>query len=70
MKNWNVKQGVSVLGVDELREHANTPQVFAGANSSKQKSIMLIRLVILHFIHRSYPYNIKTNFYNFLNRFC
>jgi acyl-[acyl-carrier-protein]-phospholipid O-acyltransferase/long-chain-fatty-acid--[acyl-carrier-protein] ligase len=38
LKNWNVKQGVSERSVDE-REHANTPQVFAGANSSKQKSI-------------------------------
>ncbi|MDR0296988.1 MAG: hypothetical protein LBH67_03390 [Rickettsia sp.] len=38
MKNWNVKQGVSVLGVQLVREHANTPK-FYGTNSSKQKSI-------------------------------
>ncbi|WP_375318860.1 tRNA lysidine(34) synthetase TilS [Candidatus Tisiphia endosymbiont of Oplodontha viridula] len=38
LENWNVKQGVSGLGVDELREYANAPK-FYGANSSKQKSI-------------------------------
>ncbi|HJD63519.1 MAG TPA: hypothetical protein LFW13_00650 [Rickettsia endosymbiont of Sericostoma sp.] len=38
LKNWNAKQGVSVLGVVNLREYANAPK-FYGANSSKQKSI-------------------------------
>lgn len=38
LENWNVRQGVSVLGVHEVRKYANTPQ-FYETNSSKQKSI-------------------------------
>ncbi|MCC8371648.1 MAG: tetraacyldisaccharide 4'-kinase [Rickettsia endosymbiont of Pseudomimeciton antennatum] len=38
LKNGDNKQGVSVLGVVNLREYANAPK-FYGGNSSKQKSI-------------------------------
>ncbi len=38
LENWNARQGVSGLGVHEVREYANTPQ-FYETNSSKQKSI-------------------------------
>ncbi|MCC8398806.1 MAG: hypothetical protein LN569_05990 [Rickettsia endosymbiont of Labidopullus appendiculatus] len=40
MKNWNAKQGVSERSVVNLREYANALK-FYGANSSKQKSIVL-----------------------------
>ncbi|WP_342279181.1 DNA polymerase III subunit gamma/tau [Candidatus Tisiphia endosymbiont of Myopa tessellatipennis] len=39
LENGDNKQGVSELGVHEVREYANTPQVFAKTNSSKQNSI-------------------------------
>ncbi|MFP3018055.1 MAG: UDP-N-acetylmuramoyl-L-alanine--D-glutamate ligase [Candidatus Tisiphia sp.] len=39
LENGDNKQGMSGLGVHEVREYANTPQVFAKTNSSKQKSI-------------------------------
>ncbi|WP_341762799.1 DNA mismatch repair endonuclease MutL [Candidatus Tisiphia endosymbiont of Melanophora roralis] len=38
LENGDNKQGVSELGVHEVREYANTPQ-FCETNSSKQKSI-------------------------------
>ncbi|MCC8371745.1 MAG: hypothetical protein LN568_03190 [Rickettsia endosymbiont of Pseudomimeciton antennatum] len=47
MKNWNIKQGVSVLGVHLVHEHANAPK-FCGANSSKQKSIPVFGLEFLN----------------------
>ncbi len=40
LENWNVKQGVSERSVQLVREHANTPK-FCGANSSKQKSVLV-----------------------------
>ncbi len=42
LENGNNKQGVSGLGVHEVREYANTPQVFAKTNYSKQKSICIV----------------------------
>ncbi|MCC8371465.1 MAG: aminoacyl-tRNA hydrolase [Rickettsia endosymbiont of Pseudomimeciton antennatum] len=39
LKNGDNKQGVSVLGVQLVREYANAPK-FCGANSLKQKSII------------------------------
>ncbi len=42
LKNGDNKQGVSVLGVVNLREYANAPK-FYGANSLKQKSISTIK---------------------------
>jgi glycyl-tRNA synthetase beta chain len=40
LENWNVKQGVSERSVQLVRKHANTPK-FCGANSSKQKSVLV-----------------------------
>ena len=42
LKNWDVKQGMSERSVQLVREHANTPQVFAGANSLKHSRISKI----------------------------
>ncbi|MDR0329431.1 MAG: hypothetical protein LBH99_02005, partial [Rickettsia sp.] len=39
LENGENKQGVSGLGVHEVREYAKSPQVFAKTNSSKQKSM-------------------------------
>ncbi|MDR0296883.1 MAG: hypothetical protein LBH67_02820 [Rickettsia sp.] len=49
LKNWNVKQGVSVLGVQLVHEHANAPR-FYGANSSKHSSITIEN------VHEYYTY--------------
>ncbi|UCM93336.1 excinuclease ABC subunit UvrC [Candidatus Tisiphia endosymbiont of Melanophora roralis] len=45
LENGDNKQGVSELGVHEVREYANTPQVFAKTNSSKQKSIVSLMII-------------------------
>ncbi|WP_375359368.1 O-antigen ligase family protein [Candidatus Tisiphia endosymbiont of Neophilaenus lineatus] len=55
LENWNVRQGVSGLGVHEVREYANTPQ-FYETNSSKQKSIDTLN-------YKSVAYACFTNYY-------
>ncbi|WP_375331086.1 excinuclease ABC subunit UvrC [Candidatus Tisiphia endosymbiont of Oplodontha viridula] len=45
LENGDNKQGVSELGVHEVREYANTPQVFAKTNSSKHKSVVSLMII-------------------------
>ena len=41
LENWRVKRGVSERSVVNLREHGNSPK-FCDANSSKQKSVVIL----------------------------
>lgn len=43
--NWNAKQGVSVLDVQLVREHANTPK-FCETNSQEQKSVNHLAIIM------------------------
>jgi isoleucyl-tRNA synthetase len=60
LENWNVKQGVSGLGVHEVREYANTTQ-FYETNSSKQKNISTIHLRAVYNMTNKYYPNVQSN---------
>jgi excinuclease UvrABC nuclease subunit len=61
LKNWNVKQGVSVLGVHLVREHANAPK-FCGANSPDHSSIPSLMIIDGGKGHLSVVQKIMTEF--------